>query len=263
MEMAVEEIADAGCLHVEPAFIKGYVDFDETAFSPSAAARLSNLAVARGVRIHAASAHLDLSEPDAAAALVRRLDFAADLGASFLITNSGPAGKRDAIRATVEAVIPKLEASGLTLALENPGHGSGNLTGIVSDAAIFLGEIGSPRVRLNHDTGNVFTYSSETRQPAEDLAAAPNLVAHVHLKDVKSTNEGWVFCALGDGDVDLANYWSAMPVGLPVTIELPLRLGRPRRADPQRYPRPLDPATIRRELTASLRYIGTLEAVPD
>lgn len=260
MEEAVEEITDAGCLHVEPAFIKGYVDFDETAFSPRAAASLGHLVVARGMRVHAVSAHLDLSEPGSAEALVRRLDFAGDLGASYLITNSGPAGKRDAIRATVEAVIPNLEAKGLTLALENPGHGSGNLTGTVSAAADLLSAIGSPHVRLNHDTGNVFTYSSEARQPAEDLAAAPDLVAHVHLKDVRSENGDWVFCALGAGNVDFAGYWTSVPVDLPVTIELPLRLARPGRAEPQRLTTPVALVTIRRNLQASLRYIETLEA---
>lgn len=260
MAEAVEEIARAGGRHVEPAFIKGYVDFDEDAFSSAAARRLHRLVAGRGLSVHAVSAHLDLSRPGAAEDLIRRIGFAADLGAAFLITNSGPAGERDAIRATIEAALPRLDAAGLTLALENPGHGSGNLTGTVAAAAAFLRAVGSPRVRLNHDTGNVFTYSGERCQPAEDYAAAPDIVSHAHLKDVRSAGGDWVFCALGAGDVAFPDYWKAVPAGLPVSIELPLRLDRPGRADPRRRPEPLSIEAIRHDLSASIGYIERLEA---
>jgi len=35
MELAIEEVAAAGAAHVEPAFIRGYVDFDEGMFTDS------------------------------------------------------------------------------------------------------------------------------------------------------------------------------------------------------------------------------------
>ena len=254
----MDEIARAGWRHVEPAFIKGYVDFDESAFSPASAQRLGRHLADAGLGVHAVSAHLDLSAEGAADALIRRIGFAARLGAAFLITNSGPASKRDAIRAAIETALPELEAGNLTLALENPGHGSGDLTGTVADAAAFLRAIGSPRLRLNHDAGNVFTYSGEARQPAQDYAAAPEMVAHAHLKDVRSSGGDWMFCPLGAGDVALADYWKAIPSDLPVSIELPLRLDRPGRADPRRRPQPLAIEDIRRSLAQSSDYISLL-----
>ncbi|MFB2553214.1 sugar phosphate isomerase/epimerase family protein [Ensifer soli] len=256
MDLAIAEIAAAGGGAIEPAFIEGYVDFDESVFSPRAAAALIGRLDAAHLTAGAVSAHLDLSEPEAATALARRIGFAGDLGAPFLITNSGPAAKADAIRRTVEAVLPVLEATGVTLALENPGHGDGNLTGTTAAAAAFIAAIGAPLVRMNHDAGNVFTYSRQACQPADDLRHAPRIVAHAHLKDVLDRDGGWAFCAIGDGDVDLAAYLAALPPGCPVSIELPLRLSRPSRLDPVRAGAPVPLDALRAALSCSLHYLA-------
>ncbi|MBZ9739035.1 MULTISPECIES: sugar phosphate isomerase/epimerase family protein [unclassified Mesorhizobium] len=259
MDLAVEEIAAAGAAHVEPAFIRGYVDFDEGMFAEANGLKLRRTAQNAGLGINAVSAHLDLSGPDAIEALSRRIGFAAGLGASFLITNAGPAVNRAAIRATIEAVLPRLEQADIVLALENPGHGSGDLLGSARSGAGFVREIGSRHVRMNHDAGNIFTYSGETMQPAEDIADAIDMVGHAHLKDVVSSGAGWAFCAIGDGSVDYASYWAMLPAALPVSVELPLRLERPGRRAPQRRDTPVDIATIRSTLRRSLDFVNALE----
>ncbi|MER8828932.1 sugar phosphate isomerase/epimerase [Mesorhizobium sp. M0938] len=259
MELAIAEIAAAGAHHVEPAFIRGYVDFDEGMFTGTKALKLRQTAENAGLGINAVSAHLDLSAPDAVDALVRRVAFAAGLGASFLITNAGPITSRAIIRRTIDAVLPRLEQTGIVLALENPGHGHGDLLGSARLGASFIREIGSRHVRLNHDAGNVFTYSGETVQPAQDIAAAIDTVGHAHLKDVVSTGAGWAFCAVGDGSVGYGPYWAILPATLPVSIELPLRLERPQRHDPQRRNTPVDIATIRSALQRSLHFVSSLE----
>ncbi|ESY98629.1 xylose isomerase [Mesorhizobium sp. LNHC209A00] len=248
-------------VHVEPAFISGYVDFDEDMFAEAQALKLRRTAQNAGLGINAVSAHLDLSGPDAIEALSRRIGFAAGLGASFLITNTGSARNSAAIRATIDAVLPRLEQADVVMALENPGHGSGDLLGSAQSGASFVRDIGSPYVRLNHDAGNVFTYSGETMQPAQDIADAIDTVGHAHLKDVVSTGAGWAFCAIGDGSVDYASYWAVLPATLPVSIELPLRLQRPRRSDPQRRSTPVDIGTIRGALRRSLEFVNALDNV--
>ncbi|TPL22701.1 TIM barrel protein [Mesorhizobium sp. B2-3-6] len=259
MELAIEEIAAAGALHVEPAFIRGYVDFDEGMFAAAHAAKLRQAAEHAGLGINAVSAHLDLSGADAPDALSRRIGFAAGLGASFLITNAGPARNSAAIRKTIDALLPRLEEVGIVLALENPGHGQGDLLGSARLGAGFIRDIGSRHVRLNHDAGNVFTYSNETVQPAQDIADAIDAVGHAHLKDVVSTGEGWTFCAIGDGSIGYEPYWATLPATLPVSIELPLRLRRPQHRDPQRRSAPVDIATIRSALRRSLDFVNSLE----
>ncbi|MDX8533730.1 sugar phosphate isomerase/epimerase [Mesorhizobium sp. VK25A] len=259
MELAVAEIARAGARHVEPAFIRGYVDFDEGMFTSTNASRLRATAEIAGLGIKAVSAHLDLSGPDAVDALSRRIAFAAGLGASFLITNVGPMMKRADIRRAIDAVLPRLEQAGIVLALENPGHGEGDLLGNARSGASFVRQIGSRHVCLNHDAGNVFTYSREATQPAEDIAAAIDVVGHAHLKDVVSGDAGWAFCALGVGVVDYLKYWRLLSPALPVSIEMPLRLERPERRDPQRRKIPVDIPTIRAALERSLRFVNSLE----
>lgn len=260
MELAIEEIARAGARHVEPAFIRGYVDFDESMFIDAKASKLRQAADSAGLGINAVSAHLDLSAPDALDALIRRVAFAAGLDASFLITNAGPMINQADIHRTIDTVLPRLEQAGIILALENPGHGNGDLLGGAASGADFIREIGSPHVRLNHDAGNVFTYSGEATQPAQDIAAALDALGHAHLKDVVSTDAGWTFCAIGDGLVDYEAYWAVLPPTLPVSIELPLRLERPQRRDPRRQNTPVDIAIIRRALQRSLHFVSSLEA---
>lgn len=259
MELAIEEIAAAGASHIEPAFIRGYVDFDEGMFTDTKGSKLRQTAGSAGLGINAVSAHLDLSGPDAVDSLLRRVAFAAGLGASFLITNAGPMTNRASIRRTIDAVLPGLEQANIVLALENPGHGKGDLLGDARSGASFVREIGSRHVCLNHDAGNVFTYSDEATQPAEDIATALQAVGHAHLKDIVSAGSGWAFCAVGDGSIDYEPYWAMLPPTLPVSIELPLRLERPQRRDPQRRNEPVDMAIIRRALQRSLHFVNALE----
>jgi sugar phosphate isomerase/epimerase len=255
METAINEIAASGARHVEPAFIKGYVEFDETAFSAANATMLRKHVRGSGLGVGAVSAHIDLSLPEAAEMLGRRIDFASAIDAPFLITNAGSTLGRDAILKTIESVLPQLEHSGVRLALENPGHGTGDLIGNARSGADLIKEIGSLQVCLNYDAGNVFTYSKERLQPADDLAGVLDAVGHIHLKDVKGTAEGWSFCAIGDGLVEYDALWALLPDDMPVSIELPLRLERPDRADPRRRALPLDLVEIRSALHRSLAAV--------
>lgn len=255
MERALEEIARSGAKHVEPAFIRGYVDFTDDDFSESAARRLGQVAKDLGLSVHAVSAHMDLSLEHAAAMLKRRVDFAEALGAKVLITNAGPSVLAGSIRATIDTLLPRLESWGGVLAIENPGHGRDDLVGTAGEGKSLIDGIGSPRVRLNHDAGNVFTYSGERLQPADDYASAREAIAHAHLKDVVSSQSGWSFGPIGSGQVDIAGYLDAIPPDLPISLELPLRLSRPGRADPHRRERPLPMEDLRAALQKSLAFL--------
>lgn len=90
MEQAIEEVVASGCRSIEPAYVKGYLDFDEEAFSGARARKLSQRIASAGLVANAVSAHMDLGTRDSGQMLKRRIGFAATLGARFLITNSGP-----------------------------------------------------------------------------------------------------------------------------------------------------------------------------
>lgn len=87
LEIAFGTLAALGLRYVKPAYIQGYMDFDESAFTPSAAKICRDRLVATGLAALAISAHIDLGRGDARDKLERRIRFVAAIGASILITN--------------------------------------------------------------------------------------------------------------------------------------------------------------------------------
>jgi sugar phosphate isomerase/epimerase len=265
IERAFAEIANAGIAFVEPAFIAGYVDFDEESFGEFAAAALASEMAEAGVSAFAVSAHHDMGAEGARLATARRLRFAARLGATCLITNATTRAQRQNFLRNLDAVLPVCEETGVVLALENPGHGDNSLIASASDGVDLVEEIGSRFVRLNYDFGNVFTYSRERVCPEAEFEAAIPAIVHAHVKDVLATPDGWTFTAIGDGSIDYAAIWrrlAKLAPDLPVGLELPLRLKRPDRADPLRAPEPLPLATLRQALDRSLAFLRSLEPAP-
>ncbi len=257
LDVALAELARIGVDRVEPAYIRGYVDFDESAFSDAAAARFASRLAAHGLTAQAVSAHMTLSGPDASAALARRIAFAAGIGAPVLITNAGPAAEQGAILATIAANIGRLEDAGIRLALENPGHGSGDIFGHAAEGLALLDAIGAPQVGLNYDIGNVWTYNNGRVPLAGDLTCALPHMVHAHLKDIRSDGGDWVFCPLGQGGVGygaIAAQLARAAPALPLALELPLRLRRPNRGDPERVSDPLPLPAIADAITGSLAF---------
>lgn len=257
VETALDELARLGVRLVEPAYIRGYVDFDEAAFSDAAAHRLAGLLAERRLAAQALSAHIDVSGPGAAAALARRIGFAAGIGAPILVTNAGPAARRAAILRTIADNLDRLEAAGVRLALENPGHGSGDAFGHAAEGMALLADLDAPQVGLNYDFGNVWTYSRGRRAPARDVRCALPRVIHAHLKDIRADGPDWRFCALGKGAVDyhaVAAVLARETPDLPLGLELPLRLSRPGHGDPKRLSGPLPLPRIAEAITSSLAF---------
>ncbi|WDR01322.1 hypothetical protein PSQ19_10810 [Devosia algicola] len=127
MDVAIAEIATTGAKWIEPAFISGYVAFDESIFCEQEGTRLASRLAASEVEALAVSAHTDLGADGAAVALRRRIDFCVAVGSSILITNSSDCHHPTQCVANIEAVLPVLEQAGIVLALENPGHGTDSL----------------------------------------------------------------------------------------------------------------------------------------
>ncbi len=235
-ERGLTLLAEAGATCVEPAFIEGYMPFDEATFAEAEARRLARMLAAAGLSVRAVSAHIDLGGPDSAEKLRRRLGFAASLGARILISNATTADRAPRLWQVISSVLPDLAASGMTLALENPGHGSGALIPDGARGAAVVAAFGSPHLRINYDIGNAMSYGDRGGTAAEDLAAALPAAAHLHLKDLRDADGDWVFCPVGQGEV---GYGTAVPLdrippGLPVGIEHPIRLWRPAHGDPRR-----------------------------
>lgn len=263
LDAAIANIAESGAGWIEPAYIGGYVDFDETDLEEPAAQALSRQVQAAGLRVRAVSAHMDLGDArsDTDAMLARRIRFAAALGARFLITNAGQAAARAAIYRRIETVLPICHASGVVLAVENPGHGTGALIGNAVDGARLVQHFDNPALRMNYDAGNACSYSGGLLQPDADVRRIdPAMIGHLHVKDFCDEGADWTFCAAGDGLVDYAALWPLLPADLPLSLELPLRLRRPGHGDPQRQAAPVPLAGIVRAIERSMAFVTDLDA---
>lgn len=241
---ALEDASAAGIAYVEPAFIDGYVTFDETDLETPAATHLVRRIESAGLAVHAVSAHMNLAMRDAEPRLERRIRFAEALGARCLVTNAGPAVDATLVLGRLERVVPQLERAGVVLALENPGHGAGDMLPDGRSGLRLLDRLGRPEwIRLNYDIGNAWSYHHGAIDLADDLAAAMSAMAFVHLKDVATEGDGWRFVAPGEGEVGLLDLVSTLRARRPdlvLGLEMPLRLQRPGRGDPIRRTEPIE-----------------------
>lgn len=261
-DAAIDGIAACGAGWIEPAYIGGYVDFGEADLTEAAAEALSRRIRAGGLRVNAVSAHMDLgsARPSTDEMLARRVRFAAALGARFLITNAGLAAQKDAVHRRIEAILPICHAAGVVLAVENPGHGAGALVGHAADGDMLVRHFDDPRLRMNYDAGNAYSYSGADLQPGADIARADMAsIGHLHIKDLRAKGRDWEFCAAGAGEVDYAALWPLIPADLPLSLELPLRLRRPLRGDPVRQSGIAPEAVVRESVRRSLEFIGGLD----
>lgn len=230
-------LARCGATHVEPAFIVGYTEpFDESSFSPEQMQRWRGWLADAGIACDAMSSHIDLGRDDAVRVFLGRMDFARALGARIINTNAAASRRRKRFFSNIEVLARHAEAIGLQIGLENPGDGSDNLLNTAADGPSLLAEIGHPMVGLNYDAGNTISHRPGV-VPAEDALAALPLCLHTHIKDVRTTPDGYFFTPLGQGQIGCARILQAIadrPLNL--SIEIPLRLHRQANAQPSREP---------------------------
>ena len=254
VEAALDAIAASGATHAEPAFIDGTMDFTEDDFTEGAAMALAGRIAAAGLGCLAVSAHMDCGAARAAARLIRRVRFAAALGAGSVITNSARTDRRAALAATLDQALPVAEACGVTIAFENPGHGASDLLATGRNAQSLLASLASPRVAFNYDPGNVLTNGEGAARPEAEFSAALPACARLHVKDMAQVGDHWVYGAIGDGAIGWRAMLAIVPASLPVCVELPLRQVRPVGHPPRRGP-PTDLALIRGAVARSMAFM--------
>jgi L-ribulose-5-phosphate 3-epimerase len=147
------------------------------------------------------AAFCDLLESRQTEALRRRIDFAHEMGARYVITDAttGSIASKvvegqllDRLRVAADYAA----ARGIRIALEI--HEGPTRNGRM--AAEFLDAVDHPNIGVNYDTGNVYYYN-EGVDPVEDVRHIADRVVHVHLKDTNGGKGEWQFCGLGKGKV--------------------------------------------------------------
>lgn len=260
----LESLARIGATHVEPAYVIGYTEgFDETAFSSASATAYALALSQHGLRCHAVSAHMDLGRAHVVDVFKGRMDFARCLGAQVVNTFTAARRREKQFHANLEPLIRHAESLDMLIGLENQNDGSDSLLNVASDGAALLARIGSPRVGLNYDLGNTASHRPEVN-PAQDALAALASCVHVHVKDVRRNADGWFYTAIGQGDLDCTRVLRGVALqGLPMSIELPLRLHRLPDAKPGRARFRVPLADIEKVVESSLAFVRShLQVAP-
>jgi sugar phosphate isomerase/epimerase len=140
----------------------------------------------------------------------RRLDFAKEIGAKYIIT---------------DATRTPLDAAGLERlynTIRHLGDYAGNrdvimcldvhggLTSSGKRCLTFMEAIRHPFVRVNYDMANIVYHNEEPIDIIEDLKLIAPYVAHVHLKDTSGGYHQWSFPALGEGTINFPEIFKVL-----------------------------------------------------
>jgi L-ribulose-5-phosphate 3-epimerase len=227
--VAYDYIGQAGLRYVEvPAVSQGVsLRHGLTTFAPEAmdaedVCTMRNRLTTMGLQPVSVDAVCHVLKPRDVEALRRRIDFAHDLGCTYVITDSCEEAELTENRREVFSNLRSLATyaadRGVCIALET--HAGPTKSGRA--AMEFLEELAHPNVGCNYDTGNIFFYNDNI-DPAEDIREIESRVVHVHLKDTLGGKGEWKFCGLGEGRVDFARIIATLDaVGFrgPYSIEI-------------------------------------------
>ena len=208
--VAFECLQSASVHYVEvPAYpARQTVEWRQTTFSPetlgpTGTQRLRERLAEMDLSPITVGAYASVLEPDDFQPLLRRIDFAQQLGAAFVIVDAAghpPDGAADwrRIGNLGRFLGDYAQAHGVRLAFEI--HAGLTRSGAV--ARQLLDAIDHDAVGVNYDTGNAIFYNDDV-DPVADLEAIVDRVIHVHLKDTSGGRGEWAFGPLGSGHVDL------------------------------------------------------------
>lgn len=230
LEEILPSVRRTGLSQVELSFTEGYVRFDEMeAFGSAASARVKSLLADNGISCKSVAAHIDLGVSDAYEKMMRRLEFSSEIGADIVITNSAQVDKEEALVSLLERLSKQIAGTEMMIALENPGDGTGNLLSDGKAGAEFLRRHQIPRIALNFDCNNAFSYNQGRYNVIEDADAALPCSASIHLKDMKQHGDEWFFTAIGEGDFRYDLFFRKYREHgkpLPLVFELPIHMKR-------------------------------------
>lgn len=255
----LRSLARCGVRHVEFAFIEGYVQaFTDTDFTNHFANELKMQMKRQGQECRYFSGHIDLGGEDATERLEARCRFAADLGASYVITNAATLERSDPFFRKVDAFASIARKYDVRILLENPGNGVPNLFDHAGDAPDLLKRLDRHAFGINYDVGNLLSHCPD-RDLVSDAYQAMNIADHFHLKPCIRALNGIDFVSLGEGSVsDFEVAAELLRKKKPFSLELPFRLHRDANAQPWRDAEPVPLELIESRVGGSLAELSLL-----
>lgn len=254
-------LARCGIKQVEIAFIEGYVEaFSDDDLSSAYGRELREEMHRHGQECRYFSGHIDLGESNACQRLEARCRFGSALGASYVITNAASIASSQTFLDQVDELGAIARHYGMRILLENPGNRVENLIDHSAHLAPMLEKLNSPEFGINFDIGNLLSHCPEIDPLRDSLKALP-LVDHFHVKSCARQEDGMIFTALGEGDIDEAPLLNElMRKGVPYSLELPFRLRRDSNAQPWRLENAVPMSEIEEKITRSIHWMNNVKS---
>jgi len=262
LETTLDALASAGVENVELAYSEAYTaPVTEDNFSKAAADRVRDSLKASGLSCPCLAAHTDMSLTTSVDKFKRRIDFARNLGADYIVSTAGPIAKRNQFLKNIKLLGDYAAQAGITICLENMGDGRPNIIDSAAPALELINEINLPSVKINYDFANLLPHCAERLRPEDDYQIALPKVGYFHVKDVAKDGDGnWYFPAIGAGIIDFESILpvlAAHPEPIPLSLELSLRIKRLPDATPIRAETSIPLETISEVLKESLQFVKT------
>ena len=262
LTIALQEIAKIGAGHVELGFTRGFTEgLTEAHFSEASAHKINRLISDLGLYSIALSAHTDLTTDDAVDELKRRIDFGKRLGVKIVNTKVGPKSGRNQFEKNIDPIADYAESMNITIGLENPAEGTGQILTSGKTGAELVKKIGSDFIKLNYDFGNAFTYSKGQIDPALDYKEALPYVCYLHLKDMNKMDDGWEFSQIGKGVINYDAIFKELVEEeklLPLSIENLFIYSASEKFIVRRLQRPMPLSHISTNLKNSIAYVNSV-----
>lgn len=258
-EEAFASLQNLGVKCVELAFIGGYTEaFTEDYFCQENVDLILAQLKKAGLKCTSFSSHVDLTAEGIVEIFKKRMDFAKAVGAATIVTNAAPVAKADLFYKNMEELAVHAEKLELMIGLENPGDGVANVVNQGAGSSEVIEKIGSRWVGVNYDFGNLVSHCFEKVSPEEDYLACRKDIVHYHIKDVQKDDGGWHFTPIGAGTIDYASVLADIAKNepqTPVSLEIPLRLRRDKKAQPSRQETTVPLDTIEEVLAESIAFV--------
>jgi len=231
IEDAIDGIQNAGFHYIELTATKGWTEHVFPTMSFNALNAIKDRLKAAGLKPFSLSGHTNLMDGARIGDFVANMRLANFFGCDYIVSSIGEAhlkdnavASNDEVARHIRGLVPYLEEYGLTLVLENHGeHSSGAIIKSIVDL------VGSERVKINYDTGNVIFYAAT--DPMQDLPGCVDEVAYMHIKDKIGGAKEWNFPVLGKGQVDFAAIFGLLEKAhnnCPLSIEIEFTQAGPR-----------------------------------
>ncbi|MEH6452482.1 MAG: sugar phosphate isomerase/epimerase family protein [Psychromonas sp.] len=259
IKVSLQTIRKLGINHVEFAFNQGYVGhLDNELFSTKNAKNLLRLMDNENLTSEALGCTMNLAAPTAIEDFKLRIDFATQIGATYLNTCTGAIADRKIIIENLQELAIYAEDKGRVICLENGGDLNFNAFASAHDGVRLLSEVDHQSVALNFDPGNSVSLVPNLSPSEEALIALP-FCQHFHLKDVAVHDDMFTFPALGEG---IVNFKPIMKVinnrQLAFSIEKPLRMYRRKDSFAVRDASTVDINVIETTLQKSIQHLSQL-----